>query len=146
MTEPKSLAGLLSNAAKDHPGPRVVPCARCSRLSEEYERHDRNWRPPEAASYHRDGRKYWLANCEACNWLEYETGWNRRAAEIGPPTEAGIPERERERRATIHQRLDREKEKYLQGRRARELAAKARASRLIPPRGRDCTRRVPGAR
>jgi hypothetical protein len=128
----KTLTSPLDDTPKAQPAPRIVVCARCSRLSAEYERYDPNWTPLPAVSYWRDGRRYHLAHCEPCSWIEFEAGWQLRVQLVGPPSEAGLSQREQAARSAALTRLDQEKQRYLECRRARELATKTPSGRRVP--------------
>lgn len=122
MGEPRKFSSLLvgRGGLQDDPGGRPHHCGRCLSLAEEYERHDPSWRPPEAASYVKDGVVYWLANCEACNQLEFDARHLKRLGAIGSPDESGLTDRERERRRYETDKLVKERAKYAQWRKERE--------------------------
>lgn len=124
------LDGFFRGEAPMTRAPRYVPCSRCSKSLDEYQKHDASWMPPRAMYWYADGRLVWGANCEACNWIEFQERVAKRLAEIGQPDEIGISSNERERRHTLGAKLHREIERYKEGRRKRE-AAYARAGDVV---------------
>lgn len=146
---PRKMVSLLSEMAT--PGVRTDPridfrsrpqyCARCSSLEAEYVKHDKNWLPAQAASYEKNGRVYWLANCEQCEEILFKERHAKRVSSCADPNEHGISDNERNKRAYELQKLSTERAHWLEAqanrreRYARMSGIAARAAE-VDPRGR----------
>jgi hypothetical protein len=128
--EPSKFAKVLGTQSSGLPG-RSQPCARCSRTTDGYERrYPKDASPPilEAASYYRNGVRYWLANCEPCSEKEFLRRWSARIAAAEDPQEPAISQNERAKRIARLAKLQEEKRLYYEGKREREAMAAHKTS------------------
>lgn len=122
MSSIGTLRSVLASTARGRPGPRLVPCSACSSEA--------------ARTEGPTGQTVWLAYCEPCGWKRFLDAWEKRVAAVGAVSEPGLGARAQAERATKLQGLEGEKRRYLEGRRARELAAKTRANGPLARRDR----------
>jgi hypothetical protein len=140
--QPRKLGQVLGTQNSGLPG-RSQPCARCSRTAEDYERKytkDASPRILEAASYWRNGIRYWIANCEACNEVEFLQRWKARSDALEDPKEAGISELERNKRVAKLEKLREEYRRYYEAKSERL----ARQMSGVPTSGHAGTHRGSG--